>query len=155
MSKSAKTLVFVNVSLVVSIFIAVAYAQLPPETDATGVPYLRVNINPTNVPPVVNINPNQAVPRVRVSEMPEIRVAPAGCASRRNFQTGIGRSIAGPLMVTYLHLPAQTTVTLGDPAGSHSMNLGTAGQITTANFLEANQRLEFDSEIMYSGCRPD
>ena len=58
-------------------------------------------------------------------------------------------------MVTYLHLPDQTRVTLGDASGSHSMNLASAGQITTAIFLQANQRLEFDSEIMYSGCKPD
>jgi hypothetical protein len=58
-------------------------------------------------------------------------------------------------MITYLHLPEQTRVTLGDAAGSHSMNLGPAGQITTAIFLQANQKLEFDSEIMYSGCRPE
>jgi hypothetical protein len=155
MSKAAKTVLLINVLLLVSIFIAVAHAQRPPETDETGAAYLRVNINPTNVPPMVNINPNQFVPRVQVTEMPEIRVAASGCENRRNFQTGIGRSIPGPLMVTYLHLPSQTTVTLGDANGSHSMNLGSAGQITTAIFLQANQRLEFDSEIMYSGCRPD
>jgi hypothetical protein len=34
------------------------------------------------------------------------------------------------------------------------MNLSSAGQITTAIFLQANQRLDFDAEIMYSGCRP-
>lgn len=155
MPNSAKALLFVNVLLLVSICMAVAYAQRPPETDATGAAYLRVNINPTNVPPMVNINPNQAVPRVEVSQMPELRVAPAGCDNRRNFQTGVGRSIAGPLMVTYLHLPAQTTATLADANGSHSMNLGSAGHITTAIFLQPNQRLDFDSEIMYSGCRPE
>jgi hypothetical protein len=155
MTNSAKALVSVNVVLLVSLFMAVAHAQRPPETDATGAAYLRVNINPTNVPPMVNINPNQAVPRVEVAQMPELRVAPAGCDNRRNFQTGIGRSITGPLMVTYLHLPAQTTATLADANGSHSMNLGSAGHITTAIFLQANQRMDFDSEIMYSGCRPD
>ena len=58
-------------------------------------------------------------------------------------------------MLTYLHLPDQTTVTLSDAAGSHSMNLGRAGQITTAIYLQSNQTIDFDSEIMYSGCRPD
>jgi len=58
-------------------------------------------------------------------------------------------------MVTYLHLPEQTRVTLGDAAGSHSINLGPAGQITTAIFLQPNQTLDFGTEIMYSGCRPD
>jgi|ERR1051326_6097996 hypothetical protein len=131
------------------------HAQLPPDTDSTGAAYLRVNINPTEIPPMVNINPYNVVPKVAVTEMPEIRVPASGCQNRQNFQTGIGRSISGPLMVTYLHLPTQTTATLSDGAGSHSMNLGTAGQITTAIFLQSNQRLEFDSEIMYSGCRPD
>jgi hypothetical protein len=131
------------------------HAQLPPETDSAGAAYMRVNINPTEIPPMVNINPYNVVPKVAVTEMPEIRVPVSGCQNRQNFQTGIGRSISGPLMVTYLHLPAQTTVTLADGAGSHSMNLATAGQITTAIFLQSNQRLDFDSEIMYSGCRPD
>ena len=53
------------------------------------------------------------------------------------------------------HLPEQTRVTLADASESHSMNLGAAGQITTAIFLQANQRLDFDAEIMYSGCRPE
>jgi hypothetical protein len=132
------------------------HAQRPAEIDpTTGAAYLRVNINPTEIPPMVNINPYDTVPRVEVTQMPEIRVPPSGCQNRQNFQTGIGRSISGPLMVTYLHLPQQTTATLADAAESHSMNLGAAGQVTTAIFLQANQRLEFDSEIMYSGCRPD
>ena len=87
--------------------------------------------------------------------MPEIRITATGCAERRNYETGVGRAISGPLMITYLHLPEQTRVTLADPGGSHSMNLGAAGQITTAIYLQPNQRLEFDSEIMYSGCRPE
>jgi hypothetical protein len=131
------------------------YAQRPAETDATGAAYLRVNINPTNTPPMVNINPFQTVPRVAVTELPELKIPATGCANRRNYQTGIGRSITGPMMITYLHLPEQTRVTLGDASGSHSMNLGGSGQITTAVFLQPNQRLEFDNEIMYSGCRPE
>jgi hypothetical protein len=155
MSKAAKTAWAVNVVLLVLTLIGLAHAQRPAETDSTGAAYLRVNINPTDVPPMVNINPNRSVPRVQVTEMPEVKVNPSGCQNRRNFQTGVGRSISGPLMITYLHLPEQTRVTLGDSSGSHSMNLGPAGQITTAIFLQANQRMEFDSEIMYSGCRPD
>jgi hypothetical protein len=135
--------------------IGLAHAQRPPETDATGAAYLRVNINPTGVPPMVNVNPNGFPASVRVVEMPDIRVAPSGCANRRNYQTGIGKSIAGPLMITYLHLPEQTRVTLGDANGTHSMDMGPAGQITTAIFLQTNQRMEFDAEIMYSGCRPE
>jgi hypothetical protein len=142
--------------LMLPIFIVRAHAQRPPEADAAGTLFLPVNINPTDVAPMVNINPHGTVPRVELNRVPDVRVTPSGCQSRQNFQTGIGRSIAGPLMITYLHLPPQqTTVTLGDPAGSHSMNLGSGGQITTAIFLQANQRLEFDSEIMYSGCRPE
>jgi hypothetical protein len=155
MSKAGKTVLLVNALFLLLIVIAVAHAQRPPETDATGAAYLRVNINPTDLPPMVNINPYQTVPRVAVTEMPEIRVPAAGCDNRRNFQTGIGRSISGPVMITYLHLPQQTTATLAGPEGSHSMNLGTAGQITTAIYLQTNQRLEFGSDVMYSGCRPE
>ena len=128
----------------VLLLIGRAHAQRPPEIDETGAAYLRVNINPTNVPPMVNINPFQIVPRVQVTDLPPLQIAPTGCADRRNYQTGIGRSIVGPMMVTYLHLPEQTRVTLGDAGGNHSMNLGPAGQITTAIFLQPGQRLELD-----------
>jgi hypothetical protein len=154
-SKTTCTGLFVNIALLGLVLMSWAYAQRPQETDGTGAAYMRVNINPTNVPPMVNINPYQTVPRVLVTEMPEIRVAPTGCGNRRNFQTGVGRSISGPLMISYLHLPEQTRVTLSDAGASHSINLGPAGQITTAIFLQAGQRMEFDSEIMYSGCRPE
>ncbi len=131
------------------------HAQRPPELDATGAAFMRVNINPTDIPPMVNINPYETVPKVEVTRLPDIRVPTSGCENRQNFQTGIGRSISGPLMITYLHLPQQTVATLADGNGSHTMNLGAAGQITTAIYLQSNQRLEFDSDIMYSGCRPD
>ena len=155
MSRFAKTALGLGLLLAGSCIGSSVHAQRPPETDTTGAAYLRVNINPTDLPPMVNINPHETVPKVEVTRMPEIRVVTSGCQNRQNFRTGIGRSISGPLMVTYLHLPQQTTVTLADADGSHSMNLGPAGQITTAIFLQSNQRLEFDSEIMYSGCRPD
>ena len=155
MSKAAKLTLAVIAGLVVSVLLGPAHAQRPPETDETGAAYLRVNINPTNIPPMVNINPFQTVPRVQVTEMPEVKIPATGCSNRRNYQTGIGRSIAGPMMITYLHLPEQTRVTLAEANESHSMNLGAAGQITTAIFLQANQRLDFDAEIMYSGCRPE
>jgi hypothetical protein len=155
MSKPARTLLVVNAAVLTLVLIGLAYAQRPPDLDDTGAAYLRVNINPTNIPPMVNINPHQLIPKVAVTDIPDIRIAPAGCENRRNYQTGIGRSISGPMMVTYLHLPEQTRVTLGDGAGNHSMNLGGAGQITTAIYLQASQRLEFDHEIMYSGCRPE
>lgn len=155
MSKFAKVGLILNTTVLLLVLIGLAHAQRPPELDQTGAAYLRVNINPTDVPPMVNINPYQLVPKVIVAEMPQIRMAPQGCAQRQNYMTGIGRSISGPLMVTYLHLPEQTRVTLGDQGGSHSMNLGAGGQITTAIYLQSNQRLEFDSEVMYSGCRPE
>jgi hypothetical protein len=155
MSTFAKIILAVNLLLAGSYLASLVHAQRPPETDAAGAAYLRVNINPTDIPPMVNINPYESVPRVEIARMPEIRLLPTGCQSRQNFLTGIGRSISGPLMITYLHLPQQTTATLSDASSSHSMNLGPAGQITTAIFLQPNQRLEFDSEIMYSGCRPD
>jgi hypothetical protein len=155
MSKTAKIGLSVNVAFLVLVALSGAHAQRPPETDATGAAYLRVNINPTDLPPMVNINPNGTPARVQVTEMPDIRVAPGGCANRQSYQTGVGRSITGPIMITYLHLPEQTRVTLGDENGSHSMNLGQSGQITTAIFLQVNQTMEFDSDIMYSGCRPE
>jgi hypothetical protein len=155
MSKFVIAVVGVNLLIAGSYFGTLVHAQRPPELDSTGAAYLRVNINPTEIPPMVNINPYDIVPKVEVTQMPEVRVPASGCQNRQNFQTGIGRSISGPLMITYLHLPQQTTATLADAAGSHSMNLSTAGQITTGIFLQSNQRLEFDSEIMYSGCRPD
>src|SRR5262247_3902304 len=105
MSKAAKISLIVNIVFLVLVLIGLAYAQRPPETDETGAAYLRVNINPTSVPPMVNINPNQNVPGVKVTELPELRIPPTGCANRRNYQTGVGRSITGPLMITYLHLP--------------------------------------------------
>ena len=155
MSKAAKTGLILNAVVFLLVLIGLAYAQRPPELDGTGAAYLRVNINPTDVPPMVNINPNQAIPRVRVSELPDIRLTPAGCENRRNYQTGIGRAISGPLMITYLRVPDQTRVTLAEGGTSHSMNLGQAGVITTAIFLAANQRMDFDTEIMFSGCRPE
>src|SRR5215470_9758791 len=114
MSKAAKISLIVNAVLLVLVLIGLAYAQRPPDTDETGAAYLRVNINPTNIPPMVNINPFQTVPRVQVTDMPEMRITPTGCDNRRSYQTGIGRTVTGPLMVTYLYLPEQTRVTLGD-----------------------------------------
>lgn len=155
MSKQAKMVVAANIVLILLVFIALAQAQRPPELDSTGAAYLRVNINPTNVPPMVNVNPNGAIPRVNVNDMPQVHIAPAGCDNPQNFRTGIGSSIVGPIEVTYLHLPPQATATLNDAGRTYSMNLAQAGQITTAIFLRAGQSLNFDTDVMYSGCRPD
>src|SRR5262245_56381893 len=130
MSKTTKITLTVTMVLLLLVGFGLAHAQRPREIDETGAAYLRVNINPTDLPPMVNINPYDLVPRVQVTALQEIRMAPIGCENRRNYQTGIGRSISGPLMVTYLHLPEQSRVTLNDSGGSHSMNLGAAGQIT-------------------------
>ena len=162
MSKTSKPAVIAGV-VMTFVLMGLAYAQRPRDTDDTGAAYMRVNINPTDIPPMVNINPYQTVPRVQVTQMPavqvtqmpEIRIPATGCENRRNYQTGIGQSVSGPMMITYLHLPEQTRVTLSDSSGNHSMDLGGAGQITTAIFLQPNQRLEFTAQIMYSGCRPD
>jgi hypothetical protein len=154
MSTLAKALLGATLLITGCCLGSLVHAQRPPDFDSAGSPYLSVNINPTDVPPMVNINPNGAIPRMEITRMPEIRLPVSGCQNAQNFQTGIGRSISGPLMVTYLHLPQQTTATLADGSGTHSMNLGSAGHITTAIFLQSGQRLDFDSEIMYSGCRP-
>ena len=63
--------------------------QRPPEADPEGTEYLRVNINPTPTPPMVNINPGGRVPRVNVSRMPDIRIQPTGCDSRTNCETKV------------------------------------------------------------------
>ena len=148
MSKLAMILLSATVLLLVSL----AYGQRPPELNDRGEAYLRVNMNPTDVPPMVNINPFGNVPSVEVTRMPEIRVNTSGCG---NFRTGIGNSISGPLMISYLNIPGEAKVTLVGPNGNQSVSLGPDGQITTAIFLQAGQRLEFGSAIMYSGCQPN
>jgi hypothetical protein len=156
MSKWANTVLVANVVLIVLAFIAVVHAQRPPELDTTGAAYLRVNINPTDIPPMVNVNPNGQIPVVDINHMPEIHFPSTGCQNGQNYLTGIGRSVPGPFMVTYLQLPPQTnTITLNDVGGSHSMNLNQTGKITTAIYLHAGQTLAFDADVMFSGCRPE
>jgi len=130
------------------------YAQRVPEFNEQGEPFLRVNINPTDVPPMVNINPYNLVPRVEVTRMPEIqfKTAPTGCQDIQTFRTGISKSISGPLMITYLNFPQQAKVNISGPNGSQSVALNAGAQITTALFLQAGQRLDFDSAVLYSGC---
>jgi len=148
-------LLFWNLYTTASSVSGLTYAQRSPEISAEGIPYFKVNINPTDTPPMVDINPHQTVPLVEVTRMPEIRLRAAGCENRQNFRTGIGRSISGPLVVTYLNLPQQSIVTLADLNGSERLTLEPAGQLTTAIFLASGQRLEFGSDIMYSGCQPE
>ncbi len=156
MSKWANTVLAANVVLIVLVFIAVVHEQRPPELDSTGAAYLRVNINPTDIPPMVNVNPNGQIPVVDINHLPDIHFPSTGCQNAQNYLTGIGRSVGGPFMVTYLQLPMQTTMlTLNDIAGSHSMNLNQSGKIATAIYLHAGQSLSFDADVMYSGCRPE
>ena len=162
MSRLLKILLPVNAALLVwnlwttaGSVAGLTYAQRPPEISPDGVPYLKVNINPTDTPPMVDINPNRTVPVVEVARMPEIRLRATGCENRENFRTGIGRSISGPLMVTYLNLPQQSMVTLADLNGSARLTLGPAGPLTTAIFLASGQRLEFEADTLYSGCQPE
>jgi hypothetical protein len=147
-------LVTILLGATVLLLVTLANAQRPPELNNLGEAYMRVNINPTNIPPMVNINPFDQVPRVEVTRMPEIQIKPAasGCENRANFRTGIGNSISGPLVITYLTVPEQATVTLADGNGSQSIDLNSTGRITTAIYLQAGQRLDFNSAVMYSGC---
>jgi hypothetical protein len=168
MTKTLKGLLIVNaVILIWILFGTTGNAQLPPLTNEQGIPYFNVNINPTNVPPMVNINPNQFVPkveitrmpdtgRVEVTRMPEVVVRAAGCSRGQGFQTAIGRSISGPLVVTYLNLSQPTQVSLSGPIGpAQRMTLGSATSLSTAIYLRNGQRLDFDADVMYSGCQPE
>jgi hypothetical protein len=138
---------------------ALSYGQRPPEFGPDGVPYFKVNINPTNVPPAVNINPDGIVPRIEIAPLPDIEVAPLGCDKRTSFRTGIGQSISGPLVVTYLSIdrPDQQISLIDGPTGaSRGVNLGaTSPRIATALYLGAGQSLEFESDVLYSGCEPE
>lgn len=147
-----------NLWLAISVS-ALTHAQRPPEVDRDGVPYIKVNINPTSVPPVVNINPDGTVPRVEINPLPEIKLTPLGCQNRGNFRTGVTRSISGPLVLTYLSLvPLSQQATLVDEPGGTERNVdlgGPGAQIASALYLTPGQTLEFDSEILYSGCQPE
>src|SRR5688572_31677940 len=143
---------------VVLLLVTFSYAQRPPELNERGEAYLRVNINPTPVPPMVNINPFDEVPRVEVTRMPEIQLRatpPTGCDDQRNFRTDIGDEIAGPLLVSYLNFPQEVVATLNDENGERKISLGTSGQVTTAIYLQAGQTLGFSAAVLYSGCTPN
>ena len=162
-SRSLKVLLLVNaVVLVAILFSATGRAQRPPATTPDGIPYFNVNINPTEIPPMVNINPNGYVPRVTIgdlpklaiSELPEVHTAAAGCGDRRNFLTAIGRSIQGPMVLTYLNVQAPT-ITLSSPQeGTRKITMAGSTQVATGIYLRAGQRMDFDQDILYSGCIP-
>ena len=130
-------------------------AQRPPDVNAEGVPYLPVNINPTAVPPVVNINPPGPVPRVEVTRLPDLALPRAACDNAANFETGVGQSVAGPIRLSYLNLPEQGAITFVDNANnSFRVTLDASPQLGSAIYLGAGQRLDFGTAVMYSGCRP-
>ena len=153
MQRTIKVLLSLNAVLLVVLLLGHSVrAQQPSPTNREGVPFLGVNINPTNIPPMVNINPYGGVPKVEVTRMPPLpplSIIPSGCADRQNFQTDIGRTITGPMILTYLNMPPQTQVNLG----SQRTTLSTA-QLASAIYLQQGQQMSFDKDVIYSGCRP-
>jgi hypothetical protein len=156
MSKLLALLLVLNIGLFVwNGWEASTFAQLPPETDVTGVPFFKVNINPTPVAPLVNINPPGQLPQVEVTRMPPLTLAPAACDRAANFVTGVGTSVSGPITVGFLNVPSQASVTFVDgDRGSFTITLNTPPQMGSAIYLQAGQRLDFGSDAMFSGCRP-
>jgi hypothetical protein len=157
--KTVKVFLAVNAVLLACLLLGSSVsAQRPAATNAEGTPYLPVNINPTPVPPMVNANPNGAPVKVDVVQMvdvrvPEIRITPSGCDFRDNFQTAVARSINGPMVVTYLNVTAQTAATLAAQGETHRLTFS-AAPLASAIYLRAGQQLNFDTEVLYSGCRP-
>src|SRR5580704_16620231 len=99
MAKSLKGLLIVNACLLLwTLFSVTGHAQRPPQANSDGVAFLPVNINPTEIPPLVNINPDGVIPDINVVKMPDIKFPVSGCNDQRNFQTAIARSITGPLL---------------------------------------------------------
>ena len=151
MAKTVRALLLLNAVLLVALLLGKnVRAQLAPQTSAEGVPFLPVNINPTNIPPMVNVNPYGVVPKVEVAQMPPLALVPSGCEDRQNFQTDVARTIIGPIVVTYLNAPPQTQATLG----TQRVTLANPTQLATAIYLRAGQQLGFDNDVIYSGCRP-
>lgn len=151
----------------VALFALSETRQQPPPTSDEGIPYFNVNINPTPVPPEVNINPRGAPPTVRidsgrrvlveVEQMPEVRVEPRGCADARGFETGVGREVSGPMVLTYLSLGENAQATLevsgsGIDVGDHLRNRAVLG---TMIHLGRGEELTFSEDVLYSGCRPE
>ena len=154
MKTSAKAAAVALLSAAV-LFPGRAAAQRPPETAPDGTDYLRVNINPTFTPPLVNINPGGLEPRVEVSRMPDVRLEPVGCDDGNNFETRVADSIQGPMVVTYLSAGAGVRAMLdtGDGSTSGAVAMDTA-LVATAVYLRRGTTLRFDGPVLYSGCRP-
>jgi hypothetical protein len=157
--KTLKVMLVLNAVLLACILLGTSVsAQRPAETNAEGTPYLPVNINPTPVPPMVNANPNGQPLKVDVVQMvdvrvPEIRITPAGCDFRDNYQAAVGRSINGPIVLTYLNVASQSTATLIGQGEPRRLTF-TAAALASAIYLHAGQQLNFDTDVLYSGCRP-
>jgi hypothetical protein len=140
---------------------AVTHAQVP-ATNREGVPFLNVNINPTGVPPVVDINPGGRLPRVaatvvqpvEISKLPDVRVLRSGCDDPNNFDTEVARNISGPLRVTFLSMPASTAMNLDSNGRTYRVPFNPANQMGSTIELHAGQQLQFDTDVMFSGCRP-
>ena len=128
--------------------------QRPPEADLEGTEYLKVNINPTPTPPRVNINPGGRVPRVNVNRMPDIRIQPTGCDSRTNFETRVGGSITGPIVLTFLSLGAGVEMSLESGDQSADGLPAETALLATAIYLGRGETLRFSQPVLYSGCRP-
>ena len=175
MNGSVKWILISSLAVVIAIaFIVPNVAiseQTPPPTDAEGTPFLHVNINPTNVPPVVNISPRgrvpeidirrmpaidiQRMPDVDIGIMPEVSVRPRGCADPGNFQTDIATTIPGPFIVTYINLAEGIEASLGRRAGeSVGVDLNASTALATALYLGRGQTLTFSESVLYSGCTP-
>src|SRR5262245_7008098 len=145
MSRLLTGLVIANIGLFIWNFSEKStYAQRPPEFNAAGESYLRVNINPTPVPPLVNINPNGQVPRVEVTRMPEIVIPIPGCDNARNYETGVSRSISGPIRVTFLNTSQAAPITFVDSANrSYRVTLAGGAASGSGIYLRSDQKLEF------------
>ena len=157
--KSIKVILALNAVLLAWIVLgSTVSAQRPAATNADGTPYLPVNINPTAIPPMVNANPNGEPLKVDVVRMldvrvPDIRITPSGCDFRDNYQTAVARSINGPIVLTYLNVAPQSTATLAGQGESRRLTF-TSASLASAIYLRAGQQLDFEADVMYSGCRP-
>src|SRR5207245_10700363 len=96
MATFMKALLALNLLIAASYLVTSLHAQRPPELDATGAAYLRVNTNPTDIPPMVNINPYETVPKIEITRLPEIQMPASGCHSGQLLETGLGRPTPVP-----------------------------------------------------------
>jgi hypothetical protein len=141
-----------------------ASAQLPLPADAEGTPYLPVNINPTLIPPMVNVNPNGSIPSMDIRRLPPLTIAslppvtlrPGGCADPLNFRTGFGDTVEGPFLLTYLNVPEGAPVRFATGDGETvEVGLGGDRPLATAIHLARGQTLGFDAPVLFSGCAPE